>query len=74
MRIAFFGLPLAALLIGRDGHQIVLGVLSPVEAPGRRRLARTIGPERLVDAALVSELEAAVDRRLIGLEVDLLVS
>ncbi|HEV8548701.1 MAG TPA: formyltransferase family protein, partial [Polyangiaceae bacterium] len=41
LRVAFFGLPLAACLLKRDGHELVLAVLSPIPAPGRRRLLRT---------------------------------
>jgi methionyl-tRNA formyltransferase len=48
MRIAFFGLPLGALLLSADGHEIELAVLSPVEAPGRRRLQRLV--PRVLDA------------------------
>lgn len=43
LRIAFFGLPLAGWLLHRDGHQLVLAVLPPIEAPGRRRLRRAVG-------------------------------
>lgn len=45
MRIAFFGLPLAGVLLARDGHELVYaGVL--VEK-GLRRLARSLPAERL---------------------------
>jgi methionyl-tRNA formyltransferase len=43
VRIAFFGLPLAALLLLADGHEIVFAVLSRPDTPGRRRLARRLG-------------------------------
>jgi methionyl-tRNA formyltransferase len=43
LRLAFFGLPLAALLLLDDGHEITLGVLSRADAPGRRRLTRRLG-------------------------------
>ncbi len=36
VKIAIFGLPLAALLLAEDGHEVVFAVLSPVEAPGGR--------------------------------------
>jgi methionyl-tRNA formyltransferase len=62
MRIAFFGLPLAALLLAADGHEIVLAVLAPVDAPGKRRLLRV--------AKRVLEADDARDVP----EVDLLVS
>jgi methionyl-tRNA formyltransferase len=47
MRIAFFGLPLAAVLLVGDGHEIPLAVLSRSDAPGARRLARLIGRTRV---------------------------
>jgi methionyl-tRNA formyltransferase len=37
LKIAYFGLPLGALLLARDGHALGPVVLSPIEAPGRRR-------------------------------------
>lgn len=75
MRIAFFGLPLAALLLERDGVRVALAVLSPVDAPGRRRLARTAGGP-ILDAALLSpdELTRRVDAALAEARPDLLVS
>jgi methionyl-tRNA formyltransferase len=42
LKIAYFGLPLGALLLARDGHELGPVVLSPVEAPGRRRLRRLV--------------------------------
>jgi len=61
VRIAFFGLPLAACLLVRDGHDVVLAVLSPVAGPGRRRLTRLIGEQRVLDAG---ELGPALDEAL----------
>lgn len=75
MRIACFGLPLGAWLLSRDGHDVVLCVLSPVEAPGRRRLERQIGPERVLDATrLGAELEPRAGAALRSLRPDLIVS
>src|SRR5262245_50353000 len=75
MRIAFFGLPLGALLLNADGHQIALAVLSPIEAPGSRRLGRVLGTDALMFAReLGSELDSEVDQRLSRLSADLLVS
>jgi methionyl-tRNA formyltransferase len=75
MRLAYFGLPLAACLLLRDGHDIALATLSPVEAPGRRRLRRRLGADRLLDAAALGrELEPAVDAALARTGVDLVVS
>jgi methionyl-tRNA formyltransferase len=45
LRVAFFGLPLAACLLARDGHELCLAVLSPVAGPGRRRLSSVLPPE-----------------------------
>lgn len=49
IRIAYFGLPLGALLLGKDGILPSFAVLSPVPAPGRRRL-RGLLSDRLLDA------------------------
>jgi methionyl-tRNA formyltransferase len=40
LRLVYFGLPLGALLLAGDGHELALSVLSPAPAPGRRRLRR----------------------------------
>jgi methionyl-tRNA formyltransferase len=40
LRLVYFGLPLGALLLAEDGHELSLSVLSPAPAPGRRRLRR----------------------------------
>jgi methionyl-tRNA formyltransferase len=73
VRIAFFGLPLAAYLLARDGHALELAVLSPVEAPGRRRLGRTLDANRILDALeLGRDLERQVEAQLS--DVDLVVS
>jgi methionyl-tRNA formyltransferase len=66
-RIAFFGLPLAAWLLARDGHDVGVAVLAPVDAPGRRRLTRLIGAERVLSAKtlrsrLAPRVEAALER------------
>jgi methionyl-tRNA formyltransferase len=47
MRVAFFGLPLAALLLARDGHEVVYAGVCRKEAVGVRRLKRTIGAARV---------------------------
>ena len=45
MKIAFFGLPVAAVLLARDGHTIVYAPAC-APGPGLRRLARAIAPGR----------------------------
>src|SRR5258706_8266037 len=47
VRIVFLGLPLAALLLSNDGHEIDFAVLSRDRWPGERRLARRLGPTRV---------------------------
>jgi methionyl-tRNA formyltransferase len=76
LKIAFFGLPLAACLLREDGHEVQLAVLAPVDgAPGRRRLTRKIGAGRVVHAAEVGDaLDSFVEQRLSALRPDLLVS
>ena len=74
-RIACFGLPLAPYLFTRDGHEVTVAVLSPIRAPGRRRLAHALGPERVLDAAeLGEELDARVERELRMQAPELIVS
>jgi len=68
MRVAFFGLPLGALLLEADGHTIELAVLSPFEAPGRRRLLGRLGRERVLEAAGLEQVEERLR------ETDLVVS
>lgn len=73
LRIAYFGLPLGALLLGNDGHELVTAVLSPIEAPGRRRLAARMGAQLLEASVLADDLPRAVERALAA-PVDLVVS
>lgn len=80
LRIAYFGLPIGALLLLRDGHELVVTALPPVPAPGRRRLARRLSGRALDGLVLGVALEARVDRVLgpnseaLGGNVDLVVS
>ncbi len=74
LRLAFFGLPLAPYLLSLDGHDVRLAVLSPVSAPGRRRLRRVIGEERVLDALSYRPFENAVERALAQDPPDLIVS
>ncbi len=60
MRVAFFGLPMAALLLARDGHEIVYAAICRAGAIGTRRLTRHIGRERVfVKPSLTSEATTA---------------
>ncbi|RYZ03120.1 MAG: hypothetical protein EOO73_28845 [Myxococcales bacterium] len=73
MKIAYFGLPLGALLLAQDGQELGPVVLAPVEAPGRRRLR--VAYPRLLDAStLGEELESRVDQALAAERPELLVS
>ncbi len=56
MRIAFVGLPLAALLLRADGHEIVWAGICRKGAIGTRRLARAIGAPNI---AIVPDLAGA---------------
>ena len=63
MKIAFFGLPLAGVLLARDGHEIVYAGVLPEK--GLRRLTRVLGGQRvhvlpdLSAGTAVEELENA---------------
>jgi methionyl-tRNA formyltransferase len=48
LRIAFFGLPLAALLLARDGHDIVLCAVCRRNAIGLRRARQRLGDDRVL--------------------------
>ena len=74
LRIAYFGLPLGALLLSRDGHRLEPCVLSPVDGPGLRRVRRVLGSRVLEANSLGSELESAVDAALVRAAPDLVVS
>ncbi len=75
LRLAYFGLPLAAYLLARDGQDVGFAVLAPVDAPGRRRLERLLGSSRVLDAReLGAGLDAAVTRALELEPPDLIVS
>ena len=73
MKIAYFGLPLGALSLAHDGHELGLVVLSPVAAPGRRRLRRLLPARTLVDCTS-GVPEARIDERLSELAPDCLLS
>ena len=76
MKLAYFGLPLGAQLLLYDGHELDPCVLSPILAPGRRRIAKRIAADRLFDAHGVDPvvLSYAVERALGRAQPELLVS
>ena len=71
MRIAYFGMPLGALLLARDGRDLVYVAVARDDAPGVRRVRRTFGKRAFVRPELNSP--AAVDR-IAALKPDLIVS
>jgi methionyl-tRNA formyltransferase len=76
IRIAYFGLPLAAWLLERDGLSLGIAVLSPPEAPGRRRVRRALA-DRVLDARDFDDeraLDEAVGARFLRDPPDLVVS
>jgi methionyl-tRNA formyltransferase len=73
LKIAYFGLPLGALLLARDGHELGPVVLSPVEGPGRRRLERLF--PALIDAKGEHiDFDGEVSAALLAAQPELLVS
>jgi len=72
LRIAFFGLPLAALLLARDGHDVALAALSRTDSVGLRRARRLFGPDRLLIKPRATDPELL--DRVRALAPDLLVS
>lgn len=73
MNIAYFGLPLGALLLARDGHRLGPVVLSPADAPGRRR-ARQRWPHALDAGSQAGDFDKQVTVALAREAPDLLVS
>jgi methionyl-tRNA formyltransferase len=73
LKIAYFGLPLGALLLAADGHGLASVVLSPVEAPGRRRLLGLV-PDLLDATTAEPDFEDRVSEALEREQPDLLVS
>lgn len=58
MRIAFVGLPLAALLLSHDGHTVVWAGICRKGAIGTRRLVRRLGKNKV---RIVPTLESCID-------------
>jgi methionyl-tRNA formyltransferase len=75
LRLGFFGLPLAALLLQRDGCELSWSVLSAVPAPGRRRLSALLPPNAVIDLLVDdSGFERRVDSLFDASPIDLVVS
>lgn len=72
MRVAFFGLPLAALLLAKDGHDVPFAAVSRMDAVGLRRLVRRLGRERVVGIGELSPAELRA--RVAAARPDLVVS
>ena len=72
LRIVFFGLPLAALLLQRDGHSIELCCVCRKDALGVRRASRVFGKERMLIKPRANEV--ALRKRVKEIAPDLVVS
>jgi methionyl-tRNA formyltransferase len=72
MKIAYFGLPLAGLLLLHDGHQLCRAVLSPVAGPGRRRLLARLGPASVTEGDALASVDIGAQLR--AARPDLIVS
>ena len=75
MKVGYFGLPLGAYLLLKDGHELDPIVLSPLEAPGRRRV-RKLAQGTLLDSLGLarSELTPQIERALQHKKPELIVS
>jgi methionyl-tRNA formyltransferase len=71
MRIAYFGLPLAALLLLEDGHQLDFAAISRLDGVGLRRLGQRLGKDRVLGPRV--SMQALLQRMQQG-SIDLLVS
>ena len=76
MKVGYFGLPLGAHLLLRDGHELDPCVLSPLSAPGRRRVIPQVAPHSLLDALGTprGELHAQIEHALARAQPELIVS
>jgi methionyl-tRNA formyltransferase len=72
LKIVFFGLPLAALLLARDGHEIELCAVCRKDALGLRRATRTFGKSRMLMRPRIND--AALQTRVKAIAPDLVVS
>jgi len=76
LKVGYFGLPLGAHLLLTDGHELDPCVLSPLDAPGRRRVRGGIAGGQLLDARGMSAPEATteIEHALARAQPDLIVS
>jgi len=72
MRVVFFGLPLAALLLLHDGVEIALAAMSRPKVLGSRRLAALLGRERVL--GVIDTETPEFEGRLRAVAPDLIVS
>jgi methionyl-tRNA formyltransferase len=74
--IGFFGLPLAALLLHEDGHELAFAALPALEGTiGGRRLRRALGAKHVLDSRELGDgLNPAIESALAQAAPDLLVS
>jgi len=63
MRIAFVGLPIAALLLRGDGHEVVWAGVCRRDAPGLRRLRRVLGRDNVSVLPDLERLSSSVRER-----------
>jgi len=71
LRIAYFGMPLGALLLERDGHDLAYVAMSRDEALGLRRAKKTFGARLFVRPEVSSP---ATIKRIAALKPELIVS
>lgn len=61
LRIAYLGLPVGALLLLGDGHEVVVATCAPRGAPGSRRLERRLGSPLLGPQTLAADVRGAME-------------
>jgi methionyl-tRNA formyltransferase len=76
LKLGYFGLPLGAHLLLADGHELDPCVLSPIDAPGRRRIRARVPAAQLLDARGVEagHLKGEIERALSRAQPELIVS
>jgi methionyl-tRNA formyltransferase len=76
VKVGYFGLPLGAHLLLQDGFELDPCVLSPLQAPGRRRVRARVPAGQLFDAlgTSVAELSPIIEQALARARPELIVS